>query len=592
MEKCDTVSTPMATTKLDADLQGTRVDQTKCRSMIGGLMYLTASRPDIAFATFVCARYQARPTDKHLKEMQTMQGVMMIAKAHPEAFNFWEISYHLDENATAGLWISFQQDFDILIPHDSARDPSSSTCSSITNQSEDATIMRYALTVTADVPVVYLQQFWRMASKVPDTKDTIKFLLNTKQFTYTVDMFCDILQLPVETLENLFVTPANIHTIEAFMNRVGYQGVVDKLFHAVVNQTHIDYVALLWWDFMNNVFQKKEAIQYPRFIKLIIADLMKKFPNIPKRIEEDYHSIKDDALFIRETDAFKEYEMVFMKTARESSLPRKSLKITIKQKQIVEQDDDDSEVRIEPESHKENPEIVDDDNDDKNEETQNDDMGSLEIRNEETRTTIPTPSSSPRKVLSSDKIIDQELKDIVSIPTTSISQHSHVKKQISSKYSHLPGALRRMCRRQVPSLFSQESNAHALAIIEELFKNYVQSNIVHIHPTTFTSIETDSSAALQYQLYLKEDDFHSQHDEHQDDDAPLEGEKRVKRRKGSKRSKSARGSSSKHSSKDSTRYVSKQQSQQQEWDAWEEENFISEDEVIPKDETPELIVEF
>ncbi|GJY00674.1 hypothetical protein Tco_0358826 [Tanacetum coccineum] len=36
--------------------------------MIGGLMYLTASHPDITLATFVCARYQARPTVKHLKE--------------------------------------------------------------------------------------------------------------------------------------------------------------------------------------------------------------------------------------------------------------------------------------------------------------------------------------------------------------------------------------------------------------------------------------------------------------------------------------------------------------------------------------------
>ncbi|GKB73218.1 hypothetical protein Tco_0934630 [Tanacetum coccineum] len=114
MEKCDTVSTPMATTKLDADLQGALVDQTKYRSMIRGIMYFTASRPDIAFATFVCARYQARPTEKHLKEMQTMQGVMMIAKAHPEAFNFWETSYHLDANTTTGLWISLSQDSDLL----------------------------------------------------------------------------------------------------------------------------------------------------------------------------------------------------------------------------------------------------------------------------------------------------------------------------------------------------------------------------------------------------------------------------------------------------------------------------------------------
>ncbi|GJY42991.1 retrovirus-related pol polyprotein from transposon TNT 1-94 [Tanacetum coccineum] len=62
--------TPMATERMDADLQGTLTDQTTYRRMIGGLMYLIASRPDIAFATFVFARYQARPTVKHLKEVK------------------------------------------------------------------------------------------------------------------------------------------------------------------------------------------------------------------------------------------------------------------------------------------------------------------------------------------------------------------------------------------------------------------------------------------------------------------------------------------------------------------------------------------
>ncbi|GKF44206.1 retrovirus-related pol polyprotein from transposon TNT 1-94, partial [Tanacetum coccineum] len=52
MGECDSMSTPMATARLDADLQGTPTDQMKYHSMIGGLMYLTASRPDIAFATF------------------------------------------------------------------------------------------------------------------------------------------------------------------------------------------------------------------------------------------------------------------------------------------------------------------------------------------------------------------------------------------------------------------------------------------------------------------------------------------------------------------------------------------------------------
>ncbi|GJZ88085.1 hypothetical protein Tco_0659867 [Tanacetum coccineum] len=130
--------------------------------------------------------------------------------------------------------------------------------------------------------------------KWPDTKDTIKFKLDTQVITYTMDMFRDTLHLPVENPNNPFVAPVNSEVIESFMQRVGYQGVVDKLFHVVVNRTNVDYDALLWWDFINCVFQKKDVIQYPRFTKLIIADLMKKFPSIPQRIDEDYHSIKDD----------------------------------------------------------------------------------------------------------------------------------------------------------------------------------------------------------------------------------------------------------------------------------------------------------
>nr|GFB33031.1 uncharacterized mitochondrial protein AtMg00810-like [Tanacetum cinerariifolium] len=73
MEKCDTVGTPMATKpKLDADLSGKLVDQNDYRSKIESLMYLTSSRPDIVQAVCYFARYQARPTEKHLKEVKRM----------------------------------------------------------------------------------------------------------------------------------------------------------------------------------------------------------------------------------------------------------------------------------------------------------------------------------------------------------------------------------------------------------------------------------------------------------------------------------------------------------------------------------------
>nr|GEV49841.1 hypothetical protein [Tanacetum cinerariifolium] len=66
MTSCDSVGTPMATKHLDADLSGTSIDQTKYRSMVGALMYLTESRLDIMNSTCYCARYQVKSTGKHL----------------------------------------------------------------------------------------------------------------------------------------------------------------------------------------------------------------------------------------------------------------------------------------------------------------------------------------------------------------------------------------------------------------------------------------------------------------------------------------------------------------------------------------------
>ncbi|GKD64613.1 retrovirus-related pol polyprotein from transposon TNT 1-94, partial [Tanacetum coccineum] len=66
MASCDSIGTPMATKHLDDDLSGTLDDQMKYCSMVGALMYLTASRPDIVHATCYCARYQAKSTKKHL----------------------------------------------------------------------------------------------------------------------------------------------------------------------------------------------------------------------------------------------------------------------------------------------------------------------------------------------------------------------------------------------------------------------------------------------------------------------------------------------------------------------------------------------
>nr|GEX70576.1 hypothetical protein [Tanacetum cinerariifolium] len=71
METYDPIGTLMETkNKLDLDKNETPIDAMKYRSMIDALMYLTSSRPDIIQATCLCARYQAQPTGKHLKEVK------------------------------------------------------------------------------------------------------------------------------------------------------------------------------------------------------------------------------------------------------------------------------------------------------------------------------------------------------------------------------------------------------------------------------------------------------------------------------------------------------------------------------------------
>nr|GEV06946.1 hypothetical protein [Tanacetum cinerariifolium] len=240
-----------------------------------------------------------------------------------------------------------------------------------------------------------------------------------------------------------------------------------QLFHVVVNRINVDYATLLGWDFMNCVSQKKDVIQYPHFTKLIIVVLMKKFPFIPLRHEEDYHSIKDDIqLEIHVTHDYKEYETMFINvvvpmnqpllvvstqgTHRSTPGAHRTPTLTTGEKDeesyaakfvasMLHDDVDDFRDRIEPESHKEHPKFFDDD-DDSDEEKKED-------KKEEKK--------------------DDEIGQIV-------------------------------FQAEAPDLISKEFDTHAPMIIKELLKQYVQHNVIQVHLTIATS-----SADLPQQLYSK-----------------------------------------------------------------------------------------
>nr|GEW85077.1 ribonuclease H-like domain-containing protein [Tanacetum cinerariifolium] len=89
------VPTPLVEqAKLKLDLVGKPVDHTDYRSMIGSLMYVTSSRPDIMFATCMCARYQANPNEHHVSAIK-------------------RIFRYLKRTINLGLWCPKDSGFDL-----------------------------------------------------------------------------------------------------------------------------------------------------------------------------------------------------------------------------------------------------------------------------------------------------------------------------------------------------------------------------------------------------------------------------------------------------------------------------------------------
>ncbi|KAJ9544670.1 hypothetical protein OSB04_024377 [Centaurea solstitialis] len=115
MADCSPIKTPMPTGNLlGPDLAGKSVDQKIYRSMIGSLLYLTATRQDIMFSTCFCARFQANPKESHLaavkRILRYLKGTPEVGLWYPKDSSFELISFtdsdyggcKLDRKSTSG----------------------------------------------------------------------------------------------------------------------------------------------------------------------------------------------------------------------------------------------------------------------------------------------------------------------------------------------------------------------------------------------------------------------------------------------------------------------------------------------------------
>ncbi|GJY10717.1 retrovirus-related pol polyprotein from transposon TNT 1-94 [Tanacetum coccineum] len=255
LDECVSMSTPMATERLDANLQGTLTDQTTYCRMIGGLMYLTASHPDITFATFVCARYQARPTVKHLKEHSKTKHIDIryhfimehVEKGTVEIY-FVGTEYQLADLFTKALSkerfeylvhriviIMAQQQHaaevhpDELCPPNKRYDLMDANkkidLENVQCPSKSKILMniiknhplRFSIAASSSVPWIYMTQFWHTL-KEDGSKYRLKFMLDKKELSLTLDDFRTIFHLPQanDNNHNPFVPPPSFSDMVPF----------------------------------------------------------------------------------------------------------------------------------------------------------------------------------------------------------------------------------------------------------------------------------------------------------------------------------------------------------------------------------------
>ncbi|XP_070014418.1 secreted RxLR effector protein 161-like [Nicotiana sylvestris] len=116
MEDSKEIDTPIAiATKFDIDEPGSSVDQKLYRELIGSLLYLTASRPDIVFSVGLCARFQANPKESHLtvvkRNLRYLKGTTDLCLWYPKGSNFNFVGYAdadyagilVDRKSTSGM---------------------------------------------------------------------------------------------------------------------------------------------------------------------------------------------------------------------------------------------------------------------------------------------------------------------------------------------------------------------------------------------------------------------------------------------------------------------------------------------------------
>ncbi|GKC19338.1 retrovirus-related pol polyprotein from transposon TNT 1-94 [Tanacetum coccineum] len=247
MDSCNPVDTPMVDRlKLDEDPLGIPVDQTQFRSMVGSLMYLTASRPDLVFVVCMCASWSSK---KQKSIAISTTEAEYIAMSGCCAQILWMRIDFLIVNVVVKLLfkrVPIGNSNFVLDLHKKQKNPIFQIFVDIL---QNINFFR-AFTASASVPAIYIQQFWNTLAYEAKTGDAIM----------------------------------------DFVNKLG-QDFWEEFVQAI--QTFLTDKANLGSPTKKGRKDKPHVIPYCRFIKLIICHLGR-IHNIHQRSTSPFHLAEED----------------------------------------------------------------------------------------------------------------------------------------------------------------------------------------------------------------------------------------------------------------------------------------------------------
>ncbi|GJZ41693.1 hypothetical protein Tco_0588579 [Tanacetum coccineum] len=191
-----------------------------------------------------------------------------------------------------------------------------------------------AFTISADVPEIFMQQFWYTIKKVQDT-DSYEFLLANKKCTVNAEVFRTILDIcpRVEGVDFTDVPDDDIAL--TFLIDLGYKGPLNRHTNMFVDHMHQPWrtlatiinkclsgktasndklrksrIDILWG--MKEKRSRRENIPYPRFTKIIINHFLKQHKSLTNLSHKHYHTAKDDRIisrlkFVKIGEDYQEY---------------------------------------------------------------------------------------------------------------------------------------------------------------------------------------------------------------------------------------------------------------------------------------------